>query len=84
MVRHRPENIIKLLPPEIASKSEEAAKLYETFTEETMLKIAPKEAFILGFLHGQEKLMGEMGMFDELDDSKIYDFIQNNPDKFKS
>jgi hypothetical protein len=80
----RPENITKMLQLEIEVKSEEAAKLYDTFTKDTKDNIIPKEAFILGFLHGQEKLMNDMGLFDdEDDDAKIYDFIKSNPDKFK-
>lgn len=86
MKTKRPEDITKMLQLEVETKAEEAAKLFDEFTLETMLNLAKnaKQAFILGYLHGQEKLMDDMGMFDDIDDdSKIYEFLQNNPDKFK-
>jgi hypothetical protein len=83
MDRNRPENITKLLDREIVDNSERAAKLYDTFTEETKANI-DKKSFILGFLHGREKGFADIGMFDdEDDDSKIYDFIDSNPERFE-
>jgi hypothetical protein len=78
----RPENITKFTQLEIEIKSERAALLYDTFTKDTLKNITPKQAFILGYLHGSEKSYDEFGMFDDIDDdSKIYEFLQNN-DKY--
>lgn len=67
---------------EIESTSEKASKLFDTFTEDTRNNINTKQAFILGFLHGREIALDEMGIFDnEDDDSKIYEFLKNSDDK---
>lgn len=81
----RPENITKLLDLEIKTISELADKLFDTFTDDTKKNITTKQAFILGFLHGREKLMDEMGLFDDMDDdSNIYAFLERNLDKNSS
>jgi hypothetical protein len=79
---NRPENITKLTKLEIEVKAEKAAILFDTFTEDTLKNLTPKQAFILGYLHGTENAFDEIGMFDDIDDdSKIYEFLKDN-DKY--
>jgi hypothetical protein len=78
----RPEDIVKMTKLEIESMSEKASKLFDTFTKETRVNINIKQAFILGYLHGREQSLDEMGIFDDDDDdSKIYKFIMQNPSR---
>jgi hypothetical protein len=80
----RPVDIKNMTSVEIENFSLIADKLFDTFGIDTKVNLKVKEAFILGFLHGREHTLDEMGIFDDLeDDSKIYDFILNNEDKFK-
>jgi hypothetical protein len=76
---NRPEDIIKMTKLEIESSSERAAKLFDKFTIETRTKITIKQSFILGYLHGREQALDEVGIFDdEDDDSKIYEILKSD------
>lgn len=82
MDTNRLENITKFTKIEIEVKAEKAAKLFDSFNIETKTELSLKEIFILGYIHGAEKSYDELGIFDDIDDdSKIYEFLQNN-DKY--
>lgn len=81
----RPEDIEKMTRPEIESTSTEAVNLFNGFSADTKDNLTVKQAFILGFLHGREKALDEMGIYDdEDDDSKIYNYIKDTENKRKN
>lgn len=80
----RIEKLKKMSRIEIEANSKIAADLYDKFQPDTIDHILPKEAFILGYLHGIEKAYDEIGMYDDPDDlSKAYDFLDKNIDRFQ-